>query len=172
MNTHKNARLTFARRLELADCVLRGEVTLQAAATRHGVSLRTARKWMARYQKDGREGLHDRSSKPHRSPKTMDSVKVQTIIKLRRNGLTMSVIAIATDCSVATVSRVCGPAGLSRLAQGEVITAPLDHSAVARPPTPDNNSAPRPAEPAEDRADRDASQMFPGDTDPDSRSQA
>ena len=89
MKTHKIARLPFARRLELADCVLRGSVTSQAAAMRHGVSLRTARKWIARYRKDGVEGLHDRSSKPHRSPKAMDAEKSQTILQLRRDGLTM-----------------------------------------------------------------------------------
>jgi len=165
MNTHKNARLTFARRLELADCVLRGEVTLQAAATRHGVSLRTARKWMARYQKDGLEGLHDRSSKPHRSPKTMDSVKVQTIIKLRRNGLTMSAIAIATDCSVATVSRVCGPAGLSRLPQHSFEAGLHEQGGVVPPRISHDNRTPRPAESAEDRAELDSSQTFPKDTD-------
>lgn len=118
MKTHKNARLTFARRIELAESVLHGQVTLRAAATRHGVSLRTARKWIARYRQDGVEGLHDRSSKPHRSPKAMDSNKAQTIVQLRRNGLTMSAIAKAMDCSIATVSRVCGPAGLSRRYSG------------------------------------------------------
>ena len=168
MKTHKNARLTFARRLELAEGVLRGTVTLQAAATQHGVSLRTARKWLARYQMDGPTGLHDRSSRPHRSPKTMDSEKARTIIQLRRDGLTMSAIATATECSVSTVSRVCGPAGLSRLSGNSVETAPLDGSSVAPPHVSGDNNADRPPESGEDRADRDSSQMPPEDTDPDS----
>ena len=56
MNTHKNARLTFARRLELAMDVLERELTLCAAAA-HNVSVPTARKWVGRYLAEGESGL-------------------------------------------------------------------------------------------------------------------
>lgn len=172
MKTHRNARLTFARRLELAQCVLDGTQTLHAAATKHGVSAPTARKWIERYRMHGISGLHDRSSRPLRSPKMVDVVRVEAILQLRRDGSTMSAIARATKCSVSTVSRVCGPAGLSRLARVYATPALLAPGTVATPHTSFDNSATRPREPAEDRAERDSSQMFTGDTDPNSRSRA
>ncbi|HWG40014.1 MAG TPA: leucine zipper domain-containing protein, partial [Candidatus Acidoferrales bacterium] len=65
----KNARLTFIRREQLAQHVLLQKMTLQAAATAFGVCARTATKWTHRYQQHGAAGLHDRSSRPHRSPR-------------------------------------------------------------------------------------------------------
>ena len=49
MNTHKNARLTYARRLEMVqDITERGDSIADAAAS-HGVSAVTARKWLGRF---------------------------------------------------------------------------------------------------------------------------
>jgi len=47
MNIHKNARLTYARRLEMAQDVLQRALTLCAAAAAHNVSVPTVRKWVA-----------------------------------------------------------------------------------------------------------------------------
>src|SRR2546421_454628 len=49
MNIHKNARLTFARRLEMVHDVLEHGATLAATAVSHGVSVPTVRKWAARF---------------------------------------------------------------------------------------------------------------------------
>jgi len=49
MNTHKNARLTFARRMKLVqDIVSRGRTPCAGAAA-HGVSAPTARTWLGRF---------------------------------------------------------------------------------------------------------------------------
>jgi hypothetical protein len=47
MNTHKNARLTFARRMQLVRSILDQKLDLAIAAAEQGVSVSTARKWSA-----------------------------------------------------------------------------------------------------------------------------
>lgn len=138
VNTHRNARLTFARRLELAECVVRGTVTLQAAAAKHGVSLRTARKWVTRYRSGGAAGLHDRSSRPHRILKKRDDARTAMIMELRRQGLTMSSIAKAAGCSIATVSRICSLVGLSRLSGWGTDPVPRRKTGRLKPAMLDN----------------------------------
>ncbi len=171
MKTHKNARLTFARRLELAQCVLGGTIALPAAAAQHGVSMRTARKWIERYQSHGTSGLADRSSRPHRIPTKTDAGRTLLIIQLRREGSTMSDIARMVACSVSTVSRVCGPAGLSRRSGESLQGALPHHDGAVVSPTTAGIGAPRPNGSAEDRAQRDASHLF-SNSDSDSRSEA
>src|SRR6185312_15549848 len=68
MDLHKNARLTFIRREQLAQRVLLQGATLKAAAAAFNVSSHTAAKWVRRYQQQGRAGLLDRSSRPTRPP--------------------------------------------------------------------------------------------------------
>ena len=68
MNMHKNARLTFVRRMELVNDVLRGGSTQAAAASMHRISVPTVRKWVSRFLAQGEAGLHDRSLRPRRSP--------------------------------------------------------------------------------------------------------
>ena len=68
MNVHKNARLTPTRRVELVHAVERG-IPLAHAARAAGVSVRTGRKWLARYRAEGLAGVQDRSSRPHHSPR-------------------------------------------------------------------------------------------------------
>ena len=71
MNTHKNARLTYLRRLEMIqDITLRGMSAADAVAAA-GVSGVTARKWLGRYLVDGDEGLLDKSSRPAKSPRAI-----------------------------------------------------------------------------------------------------
>jgi transposase InsO family protein len=115
MNTHKNARLTFARRLEMVHSVTEQGLSFAAAASAQGVSEPTARKWIGRFLTQGEAGLHDRSSRPHRSPKQTEEREAVTIVELRRRRLTMQNIAKHVGCSGATVSRICARAGLSSL---------------------------------------------------------
>jgi transposase InsO family protein len=124
MNTHKNARLTYARRLELVQSVTRQAVTCAAAAAVQGVSEPTARKWVGRYLVEGEAGLHDRSSRPRRSPKRIAAAKALLIMDLRRRRLTMRRIARDVGCSEATVSRICARAGLSHLPNIEPVAPP------------------------------------------------
>ena len=66
MNTHKNARLTFARRLQMVRDITQGGLSACEAAERHGVTPPTARKWLGRFLAGGAGALGDVSSKPHR----------------------------------------------------------------------------------------------------------
>ena len=115
MNTHKNARLTFLRRLEMVlDMTERG-LSAAEAADKHGVSAVTARKWHGRYLADGAAGLCDKSSRPARSPRSIDGRVATAIVELRRKLFLQARIASYMGVSKATVSRVLRRAGLSRL---------------------------------------------------------
>ena len=114
MNVHKNARLTPLGRERLVGLIAGGMTFVQAGAV-CGCSAKTAAKWWKRSLTEGREGLHDRPSRPHslRNP-TPDDV-AERIISLRRERLTGAHIAAKTGVSPATASRVLRRAGLSRL---------------------------------------------------------
>ncbi len=71
MNTHKNARLTFARRLEMVLQMTADGLTPSAAAAAQGVSMTTARKWLARFLAGGAAALVDCSSRPGASPESI-----------------------------------------------------------------------------------------------------
>lgn len=115
MNTHKNARLTYLRRLEMVQDIIERGLSASEAATRHGVSAATARKWHARYLAGGAEQLLDKSSRPALSPRSIDPRVAATIVELRRKLYLQATIASYMGVSKATVSRVLRRAGLSRL---------------------------------------------------------
>ena len=115
MNIHKNARLTFARRLEMVqDMVERGLKPAEAGA-QAGVSEPTARKWLGRYLGEGAAALRDRSSRPKTSPQAIKPSTALAIVELRRRRLTQARIAASLGISKSTVGRVLARAGLSRL---------------------------------------------------------
>jgi transposase InsO family protein len=119
MNSHKNARLTPVGRALLVDRVLRKGWLLGAAADAAGVSRRTARKWIKRYEEEGAAGLLDRSSKPRRSPKAASLDEKARFEALRRQRWPLWRIAQQCQRSLATVSRCMRSVGLSRLAMLE-----------------------------------------------------
>jgi transposase InsO family protein len=119
MNIHKNARLTFTRRLELVRMIIDQGFSEAEAAYAAGVSVPTARKWLGRYLAEGEAGLHDRSSKPNHSPRTIAPEKALAIVELRRRRLTQARIATSVGVSESTVGRVLRRAGLSRLSDLE-----------------------------------------------------
>jgi transposase-like protein len=49
MNSHKHARLTYARRLEMVQQMTEMSWSAGEAAAAHGVTPATARKWLGRY---------------------------------------------------------------------------------------------------------------------------
>lgn len=115
MNTHKNARLTYLRRLEMVQDLTQRGMTASEAATKYGVSAVTARKWLGRYLADGAAGLLDKSSRPDKSPHAIEPHVAQAIVELRRKLYLQARIATYMGVSKATVSRVLRRAGLSRL---------------------------------------------------------
>ena len=132
MNTHKNARLTFARRLEMVQDVTQRSLSQAAAALAQGVSEPTVRKWLGRYLAQGEGALIDRSSRPRLSPRTIAPAKALAIVELRRHRLTQARIATSLGVSKSTVGRVLARAGLSHLKDLEPIPAVLryEHEAA------------------------------------------
>ncbi len=115
MDIHKNARLTFVRREQLAEKVILQGSTLNSAAAEFNVCARTAAKWTRRYRQQGPAGLPDRSSRPRRSPRRTADALVQRVEQLRRQRFTGLHIAQATGLSRATVSRILRRLGLNRI---------------------------------------------------------
>lgn len=115
MNTHKNARLTFARRLELVRDMTERGLNPTAAGLAQGVSAPTARKWLGRFLVYGDSGLVDRSSRPAFSPRAIAPATALAVVELRRRRLTQMRIAASLGISGSTVQRVLARAGLSKL---------------------------------------------------------
>ena len=115
MNIHQNARLTPRSRAELVRRVRVERQSPMSVATGMGVSIRTVRKWMARYRAEGDAGLVDRSSRPHRLRRPTPPATIERIEALRRQRWTGKRIALAVGVSAATVSRVLRRLGISRM---------------------------------------------------------
>ena len=114
MDIHQNALLSFRSRERLALYVLRDGGTRKAAAAAFRVSAKTVAKWVGRFQREGRPGLLDRSSRPLRSPRQSSEQQRQRVVELRRERRPGYAIARETGLSVATVSRILRRARLSR----------------------------------------------------------
>ena len=113
MNVHQNARLTPFRRRELVTRLAQGEPTARVAH-QLGVSVRTARKWRARFLALGSVGLTDRSSRPRRHPRQTQPAIALGIKVLRQQRWTCAQIGAAVGVSAATAARILRRAGLSR----------------------------------------------------------
>jgi transposase InsO family protein len=114
MNVHKNARLTPRGRERIVELSVSG-LTPQAIAQAVGVSPRTVRKWLKRYENERLAGLQDRSSRPKRFRRPTPHPVVEQIEVLRRRRLTGKAIAAEVAVSPATVSRVLKRLGLNKL---------------------------------------------------------
>jgi transposase InsO family protein len=119
MDYHHNARLTIHSRELLVRKVLRGELSLNAAAAAFKLSRQSAAKWVRRFRQGGLPGLQDWSSRPHCSPRCTCSELVSRVETLRRQRWTGVHIAQATGLSRATVSRILTRLKLNTLRQLE-----------------------------------------------------
>ena len=106
MGYHHNARLMIFSREQLAKSVVEGRLSLCEAAAEHRLSRQSASKWVRRYRQWGRNGLSDRSSRPHCSPRRTAQELVECVGRLRRERKTGVQIAQRTGLSRATVSRI------------------------------------------------------------------
>ena len=132
MNSHKNARLTALGRAELVRrAVDLGQPARQVAAS-FGVCVKTVRKWVARFDSEGEEGLRDRSSRPDKLYRPTPNETVDRIAALRRERWTGMRIAADLGVSPATVSRVLRRLGLSRMRDLEPVE-PVCRYERARP---------------------------------------
>jgi transposase InsO family protein len=88
---------------------------LSEAAEAAEVSVRCARKWVARYRVEGDGGLFDRSSAPHRIPHRTSQSRIQAIAALRRLRFTGPEIAEVLGMALSTVSGVLTRIGMGKL---------------------------------------------------------
>jgi transposase InsO family protein len=115
MKLHGNAALSWSGRPRLAERVVVEGWTLRAAAAAAGVSVRCARKWVARYRLEGERGLHDRSSAPRRVANRTPDERVEVIAALRRLRFTAAEIAELLGMALSTVSGILRRLGMGRL---------------------------------------------------------
>ena len=81
--SHRNAPLTPTGRLRLARCIVEQNWPLRRAADRYGVSITAAQRWAQRYREYGKDGMVDRSSRPHLCPTQLDRRTERRILGLR-----------------------------------------------------------------------------------------
>ena len=121
---HPNAPLTVEGRRRMVRCVVGGGWTVAATAERFQVDAKTVRKWRDRWLAEGDTGLHDRSSRPHRSPNRTSRHLRRRVVQLRRRRRWGAdhighVVGLATS----TVQNILNRAGLGRLDRGDRATS-------------------------------------------------
>jgi transposase InsO family protein len=113
VHLHANAVLAVRQRERLCDLVAAG-ATVTAAALAVGCSRQTASKWVNRDRRG--EGLRDRSSRPHRSPRQTSAALEEAILLVRellQEG--PHIIAGVLGLAASTVHAVLRRHGRSRL---------------------------------------------------------
>ncbi len=115
MNIHKNARLTPARRVELARRADRAGADLSALAREYGVCRQTVAKWRARWATARAPVLPDRSSRPHRCPHRLARHRQRQIARWRRRRWSSCRIASYLQLPIAAVVREQRRLGLAQL---------------------------------------------------------
>lgn len=132
MNTHKNARLTYARRVELARQASAPHANVSALARAFGVSRPTVLKWRARVGAEGRAGAADRSSRPRHSPRRLPRHQLRQIKRRREQRWSALRIAQHYRLPVSTVVTVQRRLGLAQLPALEP-ARPIERYEQARP---------------------------------------
>ncbi len=122
MKLHGNARTCPNSRRLLVDRVIEEGWSVTAAAEAAGVSERTVYRWLARWRREGSEGLLDRGSRPHHSPARLPQSRVELIRRLRRLRMTAAEIAEILGMALSTVSLWLKRIGLGKRSQ----LAPLE----------------------------------------------
>jgi transposase InsO family protein len=115
MRLHANAALSLKGRRELCRRVVEGKRTVSEAAEAAEVSVRCARKWVARFRAEGEAGLLDRSSAPRSIPHRTSEQRVQVIAALRRVRFTGPEIAELLGMALSTVSGILTRIGMGKL---------------------------------------------------------
>jgi transposase-like protein len=89
--------------------------TLAGAAKAVGLSRTSARRWIRRYQAEGKRGLQDRTCRPRRSPKRTSASLEARVLALRRTRLVAVAIARELGLARSTVGAILRRHGLGRL---------------------------------------------------------
>jgi transposase InsO family protein len=118
-NHHQNARTTFHSRVLIVERVMKEGKSSSEVARQLGVSRRTVCKWLARYRQGGQDALHNRPSRPLRSPRRMPVEKVATIAALRRRHKSSLEIAFSLSLPLSSVTLELRRLGLNKLSRLE-----------------------------------------------------
>jgi len=117
---HRNAPLTPEGRRRLCQRVDAGRPICHVASEA-GVARQTLAKWHARWVQDGDDGLHDRSSRPCRSPKQTDP-QVEDLVEWLRRGMKLGPVMLVAELAefgivlaASTIHRILLRRGISRL---------------------------------------------------------
>lgn len=123
--SHPNARLTIRGRQLIVERFRAGWTQAHIAAAM-GISRRCVRRWLARYAAEGVAGLHDRSSRPHRTPRRTPPGLEAAVVRLRtRERLGRDRIAERLGLAPRSVSRILVRHGLPHLARLDPISGEL-----------------------------------------------
>jgi transposase InsO family protein len=123
--SHPNARLTVRGRLLIIERAQAGWKQAHIAAAM-GISRRCVRRWLDRFEAQGEAGLHDRSSRPHRSPRRVPPAVETAVLTLRGlERLGRDTIADRLGLAPRTVSRILARHGVPHLARLDPITGQL-----------------------------------------------
>lgn len=115
MDIHNNAVLTPRGRASMVARVVEQGWSYRATARHYQVDPKTVRRWVLRFEAQGRNGLHDRSSRPLRQPRRTPRRLVRQVAALRHRRWTMQRIAHFLGISRATVGRRLRELGLNQL---------------------------------------------------------
>jgi transposase InsO family protein len=131
VHCHPNARRTPRGRAEVFRAVEAG-MTVSAACLAFKVSRRFYYRWLPRWQANRDAGLHDRSSRPHRSPRRLSDVQERRIAGLRAvTGWGPDRIGAQLGLTASTVHRVLRRLGL--LERAPVTIEPVVRYEFAEP---------------------------------------
>lgn len=116
-NPHHGARLTVHSREQIVARIAAGQSAAEVAHA-FAVSVRTVRKWLARFRAGGRAALANRASAPARVARRLSASRVALIAFLRRSlRLTGAAIAATLGLARSTVARWLRREGLGLLAR-------------------------------------------------------
>jgi transposase InsO family protein len=107
--------------------------TVSEAARAAGVSRQTAYKWLRRFDAEGKTGLSDRSSRPHRIARKTPPRQIRRMEQLRRRYKAAWEIALEIGVPTSTVSRHLKQRGLGRLWRLEEAESPPQRYEHRRP---------------------------------------
>jgi transposase len=131
MKLHANARLSLNGRRLLIDRLETDGWDIRKAASAAGISVRTARKWLARWRAEGELGLLDRSSAPKTVANKTDETRIACIAALRRLRMTGPEIAEVLGMALSTVSGILSSIDMGKL--GRLGLEPARRYERARP---------------------------------------
>ena len=120
---HPRPRLSVFSRQLLVGRVAAGWPVAHVAE-QLGISRATAYKWVRRYRAEGEDGLFDRSSRPHRSPRRLGAAAEAEILAARATGrYGPDRLGPLLGRPHSTVHRILARRGFSRLRDADQVTA-------------------------------------------------